>query len=228
MRGDISAGTEQLLSSISIHASTWEAAASEHCSLILSTHFNSRLYMRGSKLLGLSVPHGQISIHASTWEAAWQQGLSEDAILFQFTPLHERQPSRQQAHTAVFQFQFTPLHERQLESRNSFTISAHISIHASTWEAADEEWKEIETAYFNSRLYMRGSNYVNPAMGRDYISIHASTWEAAPAKSFQTHWCVISIHASTWEAAVWPTSWKIRDQISIHASTWEAAEKGMV
>ena len=92
---------------------------------------------------------------------------------------------------------------------------------------------------------MRGSNYVNPAMGRDYISIHASTWEAAPAKSFQTHWCVISIHASTWEAAkrVCWWFWFLRFQftplherqpgdsdskessfqISIHASTWEAA-----
>ena len=77
-----------------------------------------------------------------------------------------------------------------------------ISIHASTWEAAaSEHCSLILSTHFNSRLYMRGSNYVNPAMGRDYISIHASTWEAAPAKSFQTHWCVISIHASTWEAA---------------------------
>ena len=149
---------------ISIHASTWEAASFKHAT-------------EGGRI---------ISIHASTWEAAlFLTDLPRSLWLFQFTPLHERQPP-----------------SRYRYSKNTY--------------------------YFNSRLYMRGSNYVNPAMGRDYISIHASTWEAAPAKSFQTHWCVISIHASTWEAAVWPTSWKIRDQISIHASTWEAAEKGMV
>ena len=136
--------------------------------------------MRGSKLLGLSVPHGQISIHASTWEAAWQQGLSEDAILFQFTPLHERQPSRQQAHTAVFQFQFTPLHERQLESRNSFTISAHISIHASTWEAAKRVcWWFWFLRFQFTPLHERQPGDSDSKESSFQISIHASTWEAA-------------------------------------------------
>ena len=91
---------------------------------------------------------------------------------------------------------------------------------------------------------MRGSNYVNPAMGRDYISIHASTWEAAFQQRNTWHVASISIHASTWEAA-WSRVTSVPSanfnsrlymrgsvscqrsdrlsDISIHASTWEAA-----
>ena len=65
-------------------------SAAQH--LACSIHFNSRLYMRGSF----------VSSHGSASHE-----------LFQFTPLHERQPDRE-----------------------SLLFRLPISIHASTWEAA--------------------------------------------------------------------------------------------
>ena len=55
--------------SISIHASTWEATATTLSGGIVVT----------------------ISIHASTWEATWSMRQPLRKIVFQFTPLHERQ-----------------------------------------------------------------------------------------------------------------------------------------
>ena len=114
MRGSAAlAAIRNAYSIISIHASTWEAAA---CLWVSSRNRN-------------------ISIHASTWEAAQIPRASWPSCIFQFTPLHERQPTAAVIAAAAIPFQFTPLHERQqLERRR----------------------KASET-HFNSRLYMRGS-----------------------------------------------------------------------
>ena len=100
-----------------------------------------------------------ISIHASTWEAATIQiQILKEHVLFQFTPLHERQPTAQLMSlksssnfnsrlymrgssirallvNPEYSFQFTPLHERQQLRQSGY----------GSW------------LYFNSRLYMRGS-----------------------------------------------------------------------
>ena len=179
MRGDISAGTEQLLSSISIHASTWEAAASEHCSLILSTHFNSRLYMRGSLSQGTlsqSPPIFQftplherqrtknerrskqhISIHASTWEAATTSIRLWVVTIFQFTPLHERQPLRRASRHIDALFQFTPLHERQQYDQLLERLEIKFQFTPLHERQLRKVWCKDGWANFNSRLYMRGS-----------------------------------------------------------------------
>ena len=122
-------------------------------------------------------------------------------------------------------FQFTPLHERQLPRFFIAAIPFPISIHASTWEAAETSHQIPEaTIDFNSRLYMRGSRksyslalppqlfQFTPLHERQHcpgsrsglgacISIHASTWEAAGAEDHNGEQHTISIHASTWEAA---------------------------
>ena len=124
-----------------------------------------------------------------------------NSFLFQFTPLHERQPPPLQYQLSRTLFQFTPLHERQ---RWPYNVGSSIS-------------------YFNSRLYMRGNLVLCRVKYVDIISIHASTWEAA---FHQNKWFVgksISIHASTWEAADDINMHQSKGEISIHASTWEAA-----
>ena len=164
---------------ISIHASTWEATKNTwtiqnqnyfnsrlymrgnifpYFFSPLFKYFNSRLYMRGNaKHLGSS-RNRNISIHASTWEATFRATKSIYDCIFQFTPLHERQPV-----TAI-----------------EATDEVPISIHASTWEATDKRSRRIRKIQnFNSRLYMRGNNHGSESENDSCtISIHASTWEA--------------------------------------------------
>ena len=125
-----------------------------------STYFNSRLYMRGSR-------EADVKMAARS--------------LFQFTPLHERQRClAMMVRRYPTLFQFTPLHERQRKANSRKNDYVPISIHASTWEAAGtaagqsaagvfqftplhERQPMIAAgictqAYFNSRLYMRGSS----------------------------------------------------------------------
>mgnify|MGYP004476748983 FL=1 len=100
--------------SISIHASTWEAT-----------------YKRGTPCICVL-----ISIHASTWEATHSVSHSQGRyLLFQFTPLHERQRTWDGVSKYTKKFQFTPLHERQLTEVLVPGEDEEISIHASTWEA---------------------------------------------------------------------------------------------
>ena len=96
--------------------------------------------------------------------------------IFQFTPLHERQPTAQLMSlksssnfnsrlymrgssirallvNPEYSFQFTPLHERQQA----------VGFVGTPW------------ADFNSRLYMRGSVAAGPVGRCHLISIHAST-----------------------------------------------------
>ena len=77
-------------------------------------YFNSRLYMRGNKMRIEKQSREFISIHASTWEATLTLTFAHVCdILFQFTPLHERQQKTDIWTTNISVFQFTPLHERQ-------------------------------------------------------------------------------------------------------------------
>ena len=102
-------------------------------------------------------------------------------LIFQFTPLHERQHDY---YTQWNKWQTISIHastwEAAREERKTW-YEKHISIHASTWEAA-ERWQTSSKKYlnFNSRLYMRGSPFPYlPLYLCNVISIHASTWEAA-------------------------------------------------
>ena len=86
-----------------------------------------------------------------------QTGMTQ-LSLFQFTPLHERQPTGGAENTATQVFQFTPLHERQhghlrgCDRRKKFQFTP---LH---------ERQPVGTVFlysernFNSRLYMRGSS----------------------------------------------------------------------
>ena len=64
-----------------------------------------------------------------------QTGMTQ-LSLFQFTPLHERQPTGGAENTATQVFQFTPLYERR-----------RLPLHRLA----------SRRRYFNSRLYMRGN-----------------------------------------------------------------------
>ena len=130
MRGNIKPQQEKRkLHLISIHASTWEAT-------------KNGVAGRG---------RSRISIHASTWEAtvALVSGLIQ-AIPFQFTPLHERQPwSRSQPERPKKYFN-SRLYMRGNIEDYAFTITTRqISIHASTWEATEaEEEKRLCRVWF--------------------------------------------------------------------------------
>ena len=99
-------------------------------------------------------------------------------------------------------FQFTPLHERQRRFRE---LRGH-------------------HAYFNSRLYMRGSGPALESYGTRYIFQFTPLHERQPCCRVP-HLVLfgISIHASTWEAARQASRHVDALTISIHASTWEAA-----
>ena len=181
MRGSTMDGDELDAILISIHASTWEAAKKPVALPTKQTHFNSRLYMRGSRsplrwaairpyfnsrlyMRGSACGRatldagGGISIHASTWEAAYNTCTPKlQQVLFQFTPLHERQPASRGSSTAVFHF------NSRLYMRGSCWLSRCCKA----------------VSYFNSRLYMRGSGVAFQNVLHFIISIHASTWEAA-------------------------------------------------
>ena len=102
---------------ISIHASTWEAASFKHAT-------------EGGRI---------ISIHASTWEAAlFLTDLPRSLWLFQFTPLHERQPPSRYRYSKNTYYFNSRLYMRGSKSVHLCRSGANtISIHASTWEAAE-------------------------------------------------------------------------------------------
>ena len=159
MRGSTMDGDELDAILISIHASTWEAAKKPVALPTKQTHFNSRLYMRGSRsplrwaairpyfnsrlyMRGSRVREYDdgtikyISIHASTWEAALCNFASQKHNQYFNSRLYMRGSITYEVTLfVVVLFQFTPLHERQ-RILYSASIHNHISIHASTWEAA--------------------------------------------------------------------------------------------
>ena len=185
------------------------------------------LHERQLDFLDMSAGDGRISIHASTWEAASRFNPSGRSPLFQFTPLHERQLKMEWRNLLRnILFQFTPLHERQRKIcialfYGSIYFNSRLYMRGS--ETADPGI--FYRDYFNSRLYMRGSWKLGLKKEMVFISIHASTWEAAGKASEKEMEQIISIHASTWEAAYQTLSHHLLQPISIHASTWEAAAK---
>ena len=169
-----------ILHSISIHASTWEAAGSHTLWHFHHNYFNSRLYMRGSTVLGA--------------DQDW-------ALAFQFTPLHERQLVLKITMENSTLFQFTPLHERQQAKAFRWTIRKYFNSRLYMRGNRCVRFQCISGFYFNSRLYMRGSDGKMHFSLDVAISIHASTWEAANPTMISCSGHKISIHASTWEAA---------------------------
>ena len=85
----------------------------------------------------------------------------------------------------------------------SFVAIMHISIHASTWEAA------------HGRCNCRCCNT---------ISIHASTWEAATGTQKESIWNSFQFTPLHERQHQLLYRYRVLDYISIHASTWEAAD----
>ena len=149
---------------------------------------------------------------------------TQDDIIFQFTPLHERQLPGKSSERVQNDFNSRLYMRGNALDKKKSELSS-ISIHASTWEA---------TCWFLSCPFTH------------IISIHASTWEATPHDHMSRRYRTISIHASTWEATY--TGFRYIQasgyfnsrlymrgnlshdprghvsQISIHASTWEATQ----
>ena len=99
------------------------------------SHFNSRLYMKGNQS---TRPDPYIHHHFNS--RLYMRGNVLERIrgrscIFQFTPLHERQPHLRYFHLMLSTFQFSPLHERQLSSQTERSYPEN----------------------FNSRLCMRGN-----------------------------------------------------------------------
>ena len=152
----------------------WQSPIQPHC------YFNSRLCMRGNPFC--------------TPIRLWY-------VLFQFSPLHERQ---RRAFLYRYQYLQISIHASTWEATRLSSpdnCDTYISIHASTWEAT-------------LRALMQYKN--------DGISIHASTWEATVVNAGIVDDQGISIHASTWEATPDGDGLEEAEPISIHASTWEA------
>ena len=126
-----------------------------------------------------------ISIHASTWETApIQIQILKEHVLFQFTPLHERQPTAQLMSlksssnfnsrlymrgssirallvNPEYSFQFTPLHERQQLRQSGYGSWLYFNSRLYMRGSPCEELPDTLMRYFNSRLYMRGSSMTN-------------------------------------------------------------------
>ena len=102
--------------------------------------------------------------------------LSGGIVVFQFTPLHERQPGmHQQRLTAWFYFN-SRLYMRGNDA--SFIQSSRISLFQFTplHERQQSGLLHPPMFYdFNSRLYMRGNQVRQQINGLLCISIHAST-----------------------------------------------------
>ena len=123
-----------------------------------------------------------ISIHASTWEAATIQiQILKEHVLFQFTPLHERQPTAQLMSLKSSSNFNSRLYMRGSGNSDWWWICFEISIHASTWEAAKASTyaEAVLTLFQFTPLHERQRNLSGCKYNRRNISIHASTWEAA-------------------------------------------------
>ena len=185
--------------------------------------FNSRLYTRGNTLLLHLKVCLPISIHASTWEATEIIERLAGGDIFQFTPLHERRPSRIPYTDPLLIFQFTPLHERRQQLITDMLIRFKFQF---------SPLHERQHAFGTLEQISKG------------ISILASTWEATGVISSVDYGSIISILASTWEAThktmvsekrskfqftplherqlTVPSCATVFVRISIHASAWEA------
>ena len=103
-------------------------------------------------------------------------------MIFQFTPLHERQRPVFRHSVKKYKFQFTPLHERQLSPLNLKEGSCLFQFTPLHERQQDVVWPVWRWWYFNSRLCMRGNaNQLDFSCMAKLISIHASAWEATMA-----------------------------------------------
>ena len=126
-------------------------------------YFNSRLYMRGSVYF----------LYTGMWKIYF------NSRLYMRGSRYPGGINKQE------QFQFTPLHERQLFLPLASCFSISISIHASTWEAAPLGlWLFLGNPYFNSRLYMRGSEK-NRADAEEYANFNSRLYMRGSCKNTQ-------------------------------------------
>ena len=208
---------------ISILASAWEATASDFATLqrqIISIHASAWEATTGD--YGASSATG-ISIHASAWEATSMSRSFRKWLIFQFSPLHERQHKRwckKLGWVNNFNSRLCMRGNIYPQQRWKFRI---ISIHASAWEATqNEQLLSGQQINFNSRLCMRGNIFSISSSLYQLISIHASAWEATSWTPIKSDDPEISIHASAWEATFVDALNVKSIAISIHASAWEA------
>ena len=114
--------------------------------------------MRGSKMntsRSLLIILFQFTPLHERQRSVWTETLLEGE--FQFTPLHERQRTYQCTHIWHFLFQFTPLHERQQGCTPVWRIHEHFNSRLYMRGSREALPGECRPANFNSRLYMRGS-----------------------------------------------------------------------
>ena len=121
----------------------------------MQINFNSRPSARGDWLdVGFNVTRPNISIHAPPRGATQRPPRPALAIPFQFTPLREGRPSRQQKRQPPARFQFTPLREGRLDARTEGVENGR---------------------YFNSRPSARGDAMLNMSItGRLYFNSRPS------------------------------------------------------
>ena len=125
---------------ISIHASAWEATEKHFpflrdC-LFQFTPLHERQQIRGR----FKADRRDISIHASTWEATLLQQHEQTAAHYFNSRLCMRgNPFCAPIRLWYVLFQFSPLHERQQDNVTSLK-EAYISILASAWEATPQDW----------------------------------------------------------------------------------------
>ena len=163
---------------ISIHASAWEATGVKWLYItvtLISIHASAWEATSSSFHSSCRAP---ISIHASAWEATWWLNFQTFMRLFQFTPLHERQPPLAIVSNTSYLFQFTPLHERQL--LETVGIITHLN--------------------FNSRLCMRGNPFCTPIRLWYVLFQFSPLHERQPWRDRKRMGYAISILASAWEA----------------------------
>ena len=187
----------------------------------MPSYFNSRLYMRGSLLANKLIQRSSNFNSRLYMRGSLSQGtLSQSPPIFQFTPLHERQPLRRASRHIDALFQFTPLHERQqydqllerLEIKFQFTPLHERQPGGSAATAGRKDFNSrlymrgstecpqtgITACNFNSRLYMRGSPAIQPRISIlslfQFTPLHERQLGETVGKRKKS---IISIHAST-------------------------------
>ena len=192
-------------SCVSIHASAWEATPCIRLARAAAESFNPRLRVGGDDIFTTSRPWPQVSIHASAWEATRR--------LCQFCA-----GRRVSIHASAWEATPEWLIVRHAKQRR-------VSIHASAWEATSPVASVcLAGSSFNPRLRVGGELVMEPDSSGMVVSIHASAWEATralPAAALKLRW-VVSIHASAWEATHATFLYELNEIVSIHASAWEA------
>ena len=113
-RGDVSHSIVlPVVEDILIHTSTWEATSVAESNSFVPIYFNSRLCMRGNVLSAFFIMN---------------------LVLFQFSPLHERQHCANRRGMIRYNFNSRLCMRGNCDDPLSWCKST-ISIHASTWEA---------------------------------------------------------------------------------------------